>query len=53
MELSDQDIFSSIKNFDPCRRWFYRSIGSDHSLITSLYELVGIFVFIDIVSLAL
>ena len=32
MKSSDQDVFSSIKNFDPGRRWFYKSIGSDYPL---------------------
>jgi len=30
VKSSDQGVFSSIKNFDPGRKWFYRSIGSDY-----------------------
>jgi len=32
VKSSDQGVFSSIKNFDPGRKWFYRSIGSDYPL---------------------
>jgi len=28
----NQTIISSIKNFDPGRRWFYKTIGSDYPL---------------------
>ena len=33
---SDQGIFSLIKNLDPSRSWFYRTIGSDHPLFDEL-----------------
>ena len=38
VESSDQGKFSSIKNLDPGRKWFYRPYESDYPLIHVWYD---------------